>query len=246
MTWDALLIGKAIFTSLTGLSGISTRVYPMRIPQEIDLSTTAAISYYAISTVPEPVKDSRSMVDTLRIQVSIFSTSYSSVNTIAGLVREELDGLSGEIGTTSIDSMMYSGEFDMYEEEAKVYHKAQEYSCRVKNDASVNIDATLPVGPVSVAADYFWAGVIPAGYMLETLLFDETTGHAPILSCGTTAGGNDIFTSESLQAGAFTSVYVNKVWSKLTATSIYIHDGGVGDTWNSAGLNIYAILKKII
>jgi len=110
----------------------------------------------------------------------------------------------------------------------------------------VNIDSTLPVGPVSVAADYIWAGVIPAGYMLETLLFDETTGHSPILTCGTTAGGSDIFTSETLQSGAFTSISVNKIYSKSTAKSIYFHTSVVGDTWNNAGLNIYAILKKII
>jgi len=136
MTWDTLLIGNAIFTSLNGLSGIATRIYPNRIPQEIDLSITSAISYYVISTVPEPVKDSRSMVDVNRIQVSIFSTSYSSVNTIAGLVREGLDGLSGEVGGCSIDSMMYIGEVDMFEDDIKIHHKAQEYSVRVKNDAT--------------------------------------------------------------------------------------------------------------
>lgn len=246
MTWDCLLIGKAIYATLNGLTGISTRIYPMRIPQEIDLSANAAISYYVISTNPELVKDSRSVVDSVRFQVSIFAPSYTTANSIAQLVREALDGLSGEVGGTSIDSMHLNDESDLFEDDVKIYHRVQEYIARVKNDASVNYNSTVPVGPVSATDDYTWTNAIPAGYMLESIVFDETTGHSPILSCGTTAGGDDVFSSETLAAGAFTCIDVMKLFSKVTATTLYIHDSISGNTWNGAGGNFYITLRKYV
>lgn len=245
MTWDALYIGKAIFSTVNGVQDIESRVYPLRIPQETDLGSNAAISYYVISTTPETTKDSRSLVDTLRIQVSIFSQSYSTLNTIAGLVREALDGLTGEVAGCSVDSCWFSDESDLYEDEHRIFHKAQDYMVRVKNGSSINQnDMTSAV--YGVSADYTWTAVIPAGYLIEYMIFDELSGHTGQLSAGTTSGDNNVFNQEAITGGALTVININKTFSKTAATTIYINHAKDGDTWNGMSLNIFAQLRKFV
>lgn len=245
MTWDALYIGKVLYTSLNAIEGITTRVYPMRVPQEIDLTTQAAISYYVISTTPETVKESRSLVDTVRIQVSIFATSYSAVNTLAGLVRDALDGLTGEIAGCSVDGCYFTDETDQYEDEHDVYHRAQDYLVRVKNGASINQnDMTSAV--YTQSADYTWTALIPAGYLIEYMVFDETSGNTGQLSAGTTAGDNNVFSQEAITGGALTVININKTFSKTAATTVYINHAQDGDGWNGMSLNVFAQLRKIV
>ena len=243
MTWDALFIGKVLYSQLNALEGISTRVYPMRIPQDIDLTTQSAISYYVISTTPETVKDSRSVVDTVRIQVSIFSTSYSAVNTLAGLVREALDGLTGEIAGCSVDGCYYTDETDQYEDEHDVYHRAQDYLVRVKNGASINQN-DMTSATYTKTDDFTWSAMIPAGYMIEYMIFDETSGNTGQLSAGTTAGDNNVFSQEAITGGALTVININKTFSKTSATTVYINSAQAGDGWNGMSVNIFAQLRK--
>lgn len=242
MTWDGLYIGKVLFDKLNGLQGIATRIYPMRIPQNIDLATTAAISYYLISTSPETTKDSRSMVDTLRVQVSIFAPTYSTLNTIAQLTRDALDGLHGEVAGASIDGFYFSDETDLFEDEHKIYHRAQDYIVRVKNNASSN--PSTPVSEtITISADYGWA-IIPAGYLLEYMIFDETTGHTGQLSAGTSAGTANIFRQEAINGGGLTVVNINKAYA--AAITIYINHSQDEDDWAGMTVNVYAQLRKFV
>jgi hypothetical protein len=245
MTWDALYIGKAIFTTLNGIEGISTRIYPLRIPQETPLGNDAAISYYVISTSPEDVKDSRSLVDTVRIQVSIFAQSYATLNTIANLVRDALDGLTGEIGGCSVDSARFMDENELYEDEVNLYHIAQDYSIRVKNGSSINQnDMTSAV--YTLTGDYTWTALIPAGYLIEYMIFDETSGNTAQISAGTTAGDNNVFSQEAITGGGLTVININKTFSKTAATTVYINHSQDGDGWNRATVNVWAQLRKFV
>lgn len=245
MNWDALFIGKVLYSTLAGITGIATRIYPMRIPQNIDFSTTAAISYYVISTSPEDVKDSRSLVDTLRVQISIFSTTYSQTNTIAQSAREALDGLTGEVAGCSVDYMRFQDEADIYEDDHKIYHRVQEYTVRVKNGASQN-ENEMTVNMQALTGDYVWSAMIPKGYLIEYMIFDETAGHSAQLSAGTSVGEDNVFDSEAITGGALTVININKVFSKTENTTVYINHAGDGDTWNGASVNVWASLRKFV
>lgn len=245
MTWDALLIGKALYSTLGGTTGIDTRIYPMRIPQNIDLSTTAAISYYVISTRPETTKDSRSVVDTLRLQISIFSTSYSTINSIAQIVRENFDGLTGEVAGCSIDGVYFDDEVDLFEDEHKVYHRAQDYIIRVKNGASTNANEMVST-LTAVTGDYTWTALVPAGYLLEYMVIEETAGKQAQISAGTTSNGKNVFESEAVTKSALTVININKTFSKTAATTVYLNHAGNGDKWNGASLNIWASVRKYV
>jgi hypothetical protein len=243
MIWECLFVGKVIYSTVKDLSGVSSRVYPLRIPQAIDLKTTNAISYYIISTKPEDTKDSRSLIDTVMVQVSIFSNVYNTANALAQLIREAMDGLSGEIAGTTVDSIRFTNEIDQYEDDVEVYHKIQEYDIRIKNEPSTNINA-MTVVALSLTNDYAWADAIPAGYILEEMIFDETAGKTAQLSAGTSANGTNIFSQAGITEGALTVIKVDKAYSKTTAKTIYIHHSGDGDTWNGATITVYAILRK--
>ena len=120
-----------VFATLKNITGISSRVYPQRIPEG---KSWPAISYYVISTTPEEVKNTAtSPIDLVRIQVSIFDTTQNSVNTIADLARVAMVALTGEQGTCTVDTVRLVDERDFYEEDIQIYHKAQDYYVRIKN-----------------------------------------------------------------------------------------------------------------
>ena len=183
------------------------------------------------------------MVDTVRLQVSIFSTSYSSVNSIAQSVRDAFDGLTGEVAGCSVDGVYFDDESDMYEDEHNVFHKAQEYIIRVKNDASSNTSDKV-ISYTSLTSDATLTAAIPAGYLIEYMIFDEKSGNTAQLSAGTTAGDNNIMNQEAITGGALTVVNINKVFSKTTSSTIYLNHAQSGDTWNSSNIDVYIQLRK--
>jgi hypothetical protein len=250
MIWDALYIGKVIYNACKNISGVSLRVYPLRIPQAVSLLTDPALSYYIISVTPEDTKDSRSLCDTVVFQVSIFGSTYTLTTSIAQGVRDALDGLNGETSDISVDYMRFEGWADDYEDDTKLFSKHMEFSCRVKNDAStgtgyLTFDVSSIVTALNLTDDYTWTSIIPAGYMLESVIAEESTGETGQLSCGTGAGITDVFQSQAVTGGGLTVIEVNKIFSTSSATTIYINHAGSGDDWNGMTLSVYGVLRKI-
>ena len=129
-TYDINNLGQAIYAKLNALLLFTGGIYPQRIPEG---STWPACSYYIISNIPEEVKDNGAVVDQVRLQVSIFATTYSSVQTLADAVRVALVGTTGETNSTTIDTIRLVDETDMYEDDVAIYHRAQDYLVRIKN-----------------------------------------------------------------------------------------------------------------
>ena len=96
------------------------------------------------------------------------------------------------------------------------------------------------------AADTF---VVPAGYGISSIYFDETAGNAITggLDLGTTLAGTDVVNSFVITASLVGSVSQDLIllrWFSRTAnTTIYV---GAGSSWNSASLNLCVVLDKIV
>lgn len=85
--------------------------------------------------------------------------------------------------------------------------------------------------------------IIPDYVYLDKAIIVNTTANAAQLSAGTTSGGFDLFASQTIAASGVTVVALNKYIT--TTSSVFIHAGGGGDTWNSASIDIYLITWKL-
>ena len=246
MAWDALTIGKVIYDTCKNLSGLSLRVYPLRIPQGVDLSTYPAVTYQIQANQPEYVKDSRSLVDTVRFQISIFASTYTLTTGISALIREAMDGLSGETAGCSVDYIVVEDETDGFDDEQKIFIHDIDFSARIKNDSSQNINYS-PVIALNVSDDYTWTNAIPAGFMVEYLAIEESTGNTGQISFGTTLEGTNIAQSEAVTGGGLTIIdRINqRAISLHNPTTIYINHAGVDDNWNGINITVYCIMRKI-
>ena len=92
--------------------------------------------------------------------------------------------------------------------------------------------------------DTTWTGCIPAGYMLESIVFVESAGNVPTLDLGTTASASDVFSQEVLVASGITTIVINKVFSMLSRQTLYLSDGA--GTWNSASLTAILLLRRVM
>ena len=89
-------IGKAVYTILSGASGVtaitSTRIYPDTVPQN------AAFPYavfQVIGTQPTDTKEGVSKLDVVRVQVDCYSENYDTTDTLATAIRAALDRYAG-------------------------------------------------------------------------------------------------------------------------------------------------------
>lgn len=91
--------------------------------------------------------------------------------------------------------------------------------------------------------DTAWTGAIPPGYMLESIVFNNTTANPATLDLGTSSGAEDVFEQQAIQASGLTTVVVNKVFSMTARQSLYLNDDGVG-TWNSSSLTAILLMRR--
>lgn len=97
----------------------------------------------------------------------------------------------------------------------------------------------------SVTGDSLWTDIVPAGYILERLICEETAGNAAILDMGTSDGANDVFTGITIAASDITVIEINKMFSSSAAQTLDINDDQAGSSWNSASINITLICGRI-
>ena len=97
----------------------------------------------------------------------------------------------------------------------------------------------------TITSDTTWTDIIPMGYMLQRMVFEETAGNAAILSLGTSDGAYDVFTEMDINASDITVVEINDVYALTSAQTLDINDDQAVDTWNSASINITFIMSKI-
>jgi len=130
----------------------------------------------------------------------------------------------------------------------------------VEDDAVVNqdlsSDASVTFGEIAITAeinktttvtgDQTFSNVIPANYMLQYIVIQNTSANTCYLDLGTTAGAYDVFQQQTITASAITTIPIAKVYNLTsTAQTLYLNDDSGGSYWNSASLTVIFVMKKI-
>ena len=115
------------YTSLATL--ISTRVYPLKLPQTV---TLPAITYQRISTPRELTHDQQAGGLAMpRFQFTCWGTTFSSVKGVVKELRNCLNGFSGTFGsgasTVSVGGVLSANEIDSFDPESGLYWTAVDY-----------------------------------------------------------------------------------------------------------------------
>lgn len=126
------MIGVAIYDILYGDTDVEalvgTKIYPMKVKES---DSVPYITYQEISNTPSPSKDSVSLLDRLRIQVSSFATKHEDAFSLAKKVRTALDRTSGIYSSSTfivdVKEIDYDGEIDLGITAANVFERAQDY-----------------------------------------------------------------------------------------------------------------------
>lgn len=122
-----------------------------------------------------------------------------------------------------------------------------EFHGEVSGPILTNIPAnhTEKVIKKSVTGDTLWADIVPVGYLLERMIFEETAGNQAILDMGTADGANDVFTGETIAASDITVIEINKMFSSSVVQTLDLNDDQAGSSWNSASIDITLIMRRI-
>ncbi len=98
----------------------------------------------------------------------------------------------------------------------------------------------------TVSGNTTYTSVVPANYILDYIIIQETAGKKAVLDLGTTASGNDVLNAQTITASSIISIPVHKVFNLAsTAQTLYLNDVGGGSLWNSASLTLIYVLRKI-
>lgn len=108
------------------LQSVEADTYPGVAPPRVD---TPYIVFRQISKVPEHTKDSHSLADHYRWQVSIFSDSYDEAEQLAASCRTALEAYKGKLEGVDIDDIILDDEGYFFEEDnnARMHHFYQDY-----------------------------------------------------------------------------------------------------------------------
>ena len=114
-------------SDLTAL--VSTRLNPLRIPQE---SAFPAIAYNLVSVIASPTNTSHSRTDFARVQVSSFGATFASAIEVAEQVRAAFQAPSypNIFNDYYCQAIEFDGEVHLVEDEAGfagIYHVAQDF-----------------------------------------------------------------------------------------------------------------------
>lgn len=126
-------LGKAIYDILstdgTVSASVSTRIYPDTVPQQ---AAFPFIAYTLVSTAPTDIKDGVSPLDTISLQVDIYSQDYGVTQGLNDAVRTALDRYRGTNNGVVIDGIRFANTgAGRYDEELEVYWVSQDYDVRI-------------------------------------------------------------------------------------------------------------------
>jgi hypothetical protein len=99
-----ILSNNAALTAL-----ISTRLNPVRIPQE---TTFPAVSYQLVSEIPTPTKSGHSHTEFARVQINAYGTTLSSAQSVASAIRTAFEAVSlpGTFNSIKCQTIEFDGE----------------------------------------------------------------------------------------------------------------------------------------
>ena len=104
-------------TKITVLSSVSTRIYPLIVPQE---SAMPAITYARVSGGQQNDLSGYSNIENPRIQIDCWATSYKEIKTIAENVHAVL------YAATTFKAILVS-DMDLYESDVELYRETMDF-----------------------------------------------------------------------------------------------------------------------
>jgi hypothetical protein len=120
----SILSNNAALTAL-----ISTRLNPVRIPQE---SSFPAVSYQLVSEIPNPTKSGHSRTEFARVQVNAYGVTLASAESVASAIRTafEVVTLPATFNTIKCQTIEFDGELQTADDTAAfagLYQISQDY-----------------------------------------------------------------------------------------------------------------------
>jgi len=121
-------IEEAVYSALTGnatLTGlISTRIYPLVLPQEVALP---AVTFFRVSNLHNHGMGGDIDLMETRLQVSILADSVLRMRTVTDAVRGVLSRWKGTYGGVIVQDSLLDNEMDDFEPETEIYQCIQDY-----------------------------------------------------------------------------------------------------------------------
>ena len=129
--WKAL---PHFLESNGGLSAlVSTRIYPMRLPQT---ATLPAITYQDVSLAVTQAHKEKSSLPRPRFQFTISGGTVESVDNVGTALKNAIDGYQGNMGTgsyiTEVEACLLKNEFSNDDPETRLYLRYQDYVIQYK------------------------------------------------------------------------------------------------------------------
>ena len=120
----SILSNNAALTAL-----ISTRLNPLRIPQE---SSFPAVSYQLVSEIPNPTKSGHSRTEFARVQVNAYGVTLASAESVASAIRNafEVVTLPATFNSIKCQTIEFDGELQTADDTAAfagLYQISQDY-----------------------------------------------------------------------------------------------------------------------
>lgn len=119
-----ILSNNAALTAL-----ISTRLNPVRIPQE---SSFPAVSYQLVSEIPNPTKSGHSRTEFARVQVNAYGVTLASAESVASAIRNAFEAvtLPATFNSIKCQTIEFDGELQTADDTAAfagLYQISQDY-----------------------------------------------------------------------------------------------------------------------
>jgi hypothetical protein len=125
-------IGDVLYNLLSNDVDVSaivgTKIYPFIAIEDVQ---DPYIVYTIEGVDPTQDKDGPSVLDTITVNIELYTETLSELEDLGNKVRALLDRNSGIIETICVQSISFTAEDSGYADEDRVYLKIQSYSIRV-------------------------------------------------------------------------------------------------------------------
>ncbi|MFA5715794.1 MAG: hypothetical protein WC998_08635, partial [Candidatus Paceibacterota bacterium] len=98
----------------------------------------------------------------------------------------------------------------------------------------------------NLSGDTTLTALVPAGYMLSYVIFNEKAGTSPVLDLGTTVGGSEILLNYSITASGLSLQACPFIFSLTSATTLYLNHAAVGSDWNGSTVDVYFVMTPVL
>ncbi len=125
-------VGDVIYSLLSNDTDVAalvgTKIYPYMGIEDI---AYPYIVYDNMGVEPTQCKDAPSSLDTVSVQIELYSETLSEIEDLGNKVRTALDRVSGTTETVVVQSISFRDEDGGYADEDRVYVKIQSYNFRI-------------------------------------------------------------------------------------------------------------------